>query len=153
MAITEHQNFEEIRFFINSMLALIKARQVIYYNQNEKAGYFQGLKIPSQTILTGLASGSVDYGLHPSDQEDSWGTFLPDYFNAETRIPVNIAVQAYETPEGKHGWIFTATLRHEGLGPDLYGNDGPNWTWRHNEGPQSRSGVWDDWFCEPDYED
>ena len=147
MGIEAHPNFEAIRSFVNTTLALLKEKQTFYFSRVGGAGYFQGLRIPSQAQLDGESFGPVDFGRHPDDQSESWGSLMPGYFNAETRIPVNISVQTYTTPENKHGWIFMAEFWKAGLGPDLYGNTGDHWIWQHNEGPDIRAGIWDDWFC------
>lgn len=146
--ITDHPNFEAIRSFKNTILSILTEKQQLYYNQHDKSGYFQGLMIPSQTQLTGELYGPIDFGTHPDDQSESWGSFLPDYFNAETRIPINISVQIYTTPDGAYGWIFRADLWKPEIGPDMYGNDGDHWVWQHNSGAENRQGVWDDWFIE-----
>lgn len=147
--ITDHPNFEAIRSFVNSILAVIADAQKDYHKKNEK--YFQGLTIPSQKQLSGDSYDAVDFGLHPDDQSESWLTFLPDHFNGETRIPVNVSVQIYSGPEGG-GWIFRAEFWKDDLGPDLYGNSGTHWTWQHHEGAENRSGIWDDWYCQNDNE-
>lgn len=130
-----------------NFIVLITNRQAEYFAKNGK--YFQGLRIPSTGALDGDAAAAINYGLKPTDQDDSWNTFAPNDFKASTRLRFHLAIDVYQHPEGM-GWILTIDLFSPGLGPDNYGIDGDHWVYRHNHGPMSQSGIWDEWYIQPE---
>ena len=141
--IVAHPNYQEIRSMVTVMSSIINGRQTAYFVQH--GAYFQGCKIPSQIECTGSTSVAVDYGLHPDDQSDSWGTWLPDVFNETLRVPFNIQIDTLSSGTSK-GYILTISLVKEGLGPDKYGNTGSIWYYISYEGDIMGGGVEDDWF-------
>jgi hypothetical protein len=141
--ITAHPNYQEIRSMVTIMSSIITGRQTAYFAQH--GAYFQGCKIPSQIECNGSTSVAVDYGLHPDDQTDSWGTWLPNVFNDTLRVPFNIQIDTMALG-ANHGYIITFTLMRNGLGPDKYGNTGNIWYYICYEGDIMGGGVEDDWF-------
>lgn len=146
MSINDHPNWETINTFTKSIITTIKNKQSEYFTINKK--FFQGSKIPS-IKSDGLSLAAINYGTHPSDQEDSWFTFSPNNFKAEVKFPVNVSIDVYSSPRGL-GWILIIELWQKGIGPDKYGVDGDHWRYRHNEGPENFSGVFNDWHIVKD---
>lgn len=149
MSIQQHPNYAKLTTHVETLVSLIKARQAEYFVA--KGRYFQGLRIPSLGKQDGTGAGALlDVGKHPSDQEDSWNSFASGNFKTTSKLPFHLEIQAYAGPAG-HGWILTIHLWKTGIDPDLYGNTGDHWTYRHHEGPEMPlSGIWDDWFVQDD---
>jgi len=145
--ITSHPNYQNIRSRKNIITGLIKGQQAAYFAQHGQ--YFQGLLIPSQAACNGSTEVGIDYGSHPDDQSDSWGTWMPDVFNDDFRTIFNVRVNVVQRLE-EHGYEILFSLVKEGLGPDPYGNDGDLWKYRYVYGPLYGSGsITDDWYIEP----
>lgn len=151
MAIQDHPGYAALVTFTNSMVIKIRSKQAQYYV--EKGKYFQGIKTPNEAV--GRADGqtlkSIAYGLHPSDQDDSWNTFDPTNFKVNTKVPAHIRIDVYQAPEG-WGWILIIDFWRTGLGPDAYGRNGDHWVYKHNEGPKMSGGVWGEWYIQSDEE-
>jgi len=147
MSITDHPNFNTIQAFVDNAIIKIRNKQADYFVAKKK--YFQGLKIPSQGKLNGKSDVDIDYGLHPSDQEDSWNAFDKTNFKANVKFPIHLTCHVYESPDG-WGYILKFELWEPSLGPDKYGNDGDHWIYQINEGPEVRSGIWNDWYVRKD---
>ena len=143
--ITSHPNYAVIQSQKNTMIAVIAAKQAEYYTIHNK--YFQGMSIPSTIVCNGSTFVPVDFGLHPDDQSDSWGSFLPQYFNIETRVLFNIRIDAIAS-EGKHGYLIVFNLVRDGISPDKYGGVGSRWVYFMAGGELQMEGVFNDWFTE-----
>jgi len=145
MGITTHVQFTRLNALTKSMLKTVENRQAEYFAKHQQ--YFQGLKMPIIGKLDGDILGDINPGLKPQDQEASWAEFGPTDFKPGGKLPVHISINVYDAPIGM-GWILKLELFAD-LGPDTYGNEGNHWVWKHNEGPASIGGIWDDWYIEP----
>jgi len=143
MAIENHPKYSTLKTLVDSLILKVRNKQAEYFAAKKK--YFQGLLIPSTGKLDGSLSNKINYGLHPSDQEDSWNSFDSANFNVSTKLPIHIKIDVYQSPDG-WGWILGCEFWLAGLGPDRYGRDGDHWCYRHNEGPEMGQGIWDEWF-------
>jgi hypothetical protein len=101
------------------------------------------------TKLDGNIASDIPYGKKPSDQDDSWNEFAARDFKMDTKVPTHIQIDVYQAQNG-WGWILVFDIWKQGLGPDNYGTDGNHWKFQHNEGPEVREGIWDEWFIEPE---
>jgi len=146
MAITDHQNYNSIMTLVNSLIIKIRNAQADYFVKRNQ--FFQGLRMPTMDC-DGILSLDINYGLRPSDQTDSWNDFDKTNWKLGVKLPFNLSIDVYESPEG-WGWIMAVEFWAEGFGPDKYGHDGNHWVYKHNEGPAGAEGVFDDWYIEED---
>ena len=147
MAIQDHPNYAGLTTFVEALLTKIKNKQAEYFTEKKK--YFQGIKTPATGKADGHTLMDIAYGLHPSDQDDSWYTFDSSNFKATTKLPAHICIDVYQSKRG-WGWILTMDFYFPGIGPDAYGTDGDHWFYKHNAGPELREGVWDEWHIKQD---
>lgn len=147
MTIINHSNYSVIYIFVKNLIDIIRVKQDSYFVQKKK--YFQGLCIPAQDKLDGIIPIKIDYDKHPSDQEDSWFTFDSENYKTGVKFLTLVTLQVYESPKG-WGWILRFEIWKDGLDPDKYENKGNHWVYQHNEGPQVRTNIWDDWYIETD---
>ena len=146
MAASDHPFYENLMTITANLISDIAAAQATYFATNGK--YFQGIKTPTAP-LDGVSEGTIDETAKPSDQLESWVDFAPQTFKKNSKVPYQIRVDVYEAPSG-HGWIMTAELWYDGLGPDAYGNDGSHWVFRHHEGAATPGGIYDEWYIVPE---
>lgn len=148
MSINTHAEFNKLKALTKSLTITIRNRQAEYFSKHQR--YFQGLRIPTIGKLDGLLEAEISPSMRPSDQEASWSDFAPTDFKVGGMLPVHINISVYSSQAGE-GWVLTIEFWQD-LGPDNYGNAGDHWTWQHNEGPEARAGIWDDWFVQSDDE-
>lgn len=112
-----------------------------------KQRHFQGVKIPT-TNCDGVTSIEIDVTRKPTDQVETWSDFDSTTFKSKTKIPYNITIDHYSTPEGL-GWILTIEIWYAGLDPDEFGHTGNHWIYRHREGTIV-DGLFDVWRVKTD---
>lgn len=144
----KHPQYAKISTFTASVIDTIAAKQAEYFTVKGK--YFQGVWLLGDVQADGTTDTSVINTVKLIDQDETWYEFAPDIFKKQLKIPVNIKIDVYESPDG-WGWIFTAEVWIDGYGPDAYGNDGNHWVYRHNEGPYDFNEIEDEWYIFPEF--
>lgn len=145
---TDHPNIATLNSFSSSMVGTIGGLQQAYF---VKYGvYFQGLwLLGDEAFPDGIEYLEAEYTRKPSDQADTWQNFGPALFKPGLSCPANVKIDVYESPDG-WGYIVTLEIYYPGIGPDANGNDGDHWVYKHNEGPEARNGIFDEWYIQPD---
>ena len=146
MSIQSHPKYALLQTFVDALIVKVRNKQADYFVA--KGMYFQGIRTPIANC-SGDTNEQMAYGLHPDRTSDSWNTFDPTNYKANTKIPANIRIDIYQSAAG-HGWILTIELWKAGLGPDVYEHDGDHWVFRHHEGPEPQEGILDEWYIQSD---
>jgi len=141
-----HPNFAKINTFTASVIGTIKTYQDQYFVTNGR--YFQGLWLLGNQQVDGNTDVAVINTSAPSDQQVTWRDFAPTVFRNNLKIPVNVRIDVYQSPQG-WGWVLVAECWIDGLGPDAFGNNGNHWVYNHSEGPSDIGLVEDVWYIEP----
>jgi len=138
-----HPQYAKITTFTQSVVGTIKTYQDQFFVANGR--YFQGLWLLGPVQVDGTTDITVVNTSAPSDFPYTWKDFAPTVFKNTLKIPVNIRIDVYQSPDG-WGWIFTAEVWKDGLGPDLFGAYGDHWMYIHDEGPNDGGMPQDVWF-------
>lgn len=144
----DHPQFAKITTFTQTVVNTIKTYQDQFFVTHGR--YFQGLWLLGEREVDGTTDLSVINTSAPSDFPFTWKDFAPTVFKNTLKIPVNVKIDVYESPNG-WGWRFRADVYYAGLGPDAYGNYGDHWVYVHHEGPENSVGISDEWYIEADF--
>ena len=145
-----HPNLAQLNTFTASIIKTVIQSQADFFVEHGR--YFQGLWLLGDNVqVDGTTDESVINISHPYDQEYTWKDFNPAIFKNNLKIPVNVKIDVYESPEG-WGWVLRAELWLEGLGPDAYGFESNHWVYKHVEGPNQNilCDVCDKWYVQVD---
>jgi hypothetical protein len=142
-----HPNWSNINTFTASIVQSISNSQAEFYAVNGR--YFQGKWLLGDQQVDGTADVSVDNATSPSDFGFTWKDFNPVVFKNNLKIPVNVKIDVYESPDG-WGWTLRAEAYVDGLDPDQYGNYGNHWVYIHHEGPKEADEIFDEWYVQID---
>jgi hypothetical protein len=139
-----HPMYAKVNTFVESVVQSIIDAQNDFFVVNGR--YFQGLWLLGDVQVDGTTDETVINASSPSDFGFSWKEFSTVFKN-NLKIPVNIKIDVYESPRG-WGWKSMVEVVYPGLDPDAYGNYGNRWVYQHHEGPDSQSGIFDEWYIE-----
>lgn len=135
-AVEDHPEFEKLNTLVQNLVVTIKNKQATYYAANKK--FFQGLETPDSNVVEcdGLSNLKIDEKRKPSDQKENWKDFDSTVFATNATLPFHVRIDVYKTPHKGWGWVLTVKYKYE---DDV-------WIYRHDEGPGSLGGPWDEWF-------
>lgn len=104
------------------------SRQNAYFAANGK--YWQGLithsSFPTHTTSTTGDTTADKLTFHPTDQQSSWSTFLPEWTGENFAAAAKIDV--YDGPSGK-GWIVHVFVKFNGVVYERRKTFGPSTAW------------------------
>lgn len=144
--ITSHPNWANINAYSASFVSTIKTYQDQFFIVNGK--YFQGLALLGPDVKPdGTTDIQTINTAAPVDQLTSWKDFAPAVFKVTLKIPIQITLNVYHSPDG-WGWVLRAECWYAGLDPDQYGTYGNHWVYMHNEGPEEMNQIQDQWYIE-----
>lgn len=141
----DHPQYAKISTFTASVVGTIKTYQDQFFVANGR--YFQGLWLLGPVQVDGTTDVTVVNTSAPSDFPFTWKDFAPTVFKNTLKIPVNIRIDVYQSPQG-WGWVFTAEAWIDGFGPDEFGNNGSHWVYTYTEGPEVPGPFNDVWHIE-----